>query len=118
MSSQDDYNHCIRRVDIADGETTTLAGSDTRGFLDGAGAVAKFNRPSGIAIDPSGGFALVAVRALPAPPPHRATPRIAFLAHAVGRTHSHRHAPRRAPPRRSSLRPLPPPVFAITGPEQ
>ena len=62
-ASQEHYNHRIRRVDIATGATTTLAGSGTRGFLDGAGGSAQFNYPIGIAIDPSGGYALVAVRA-------------------------------------------------------
>ena len=59
---QDRYNNRIRRVDIATGATTTLAGSGTRGFLDGAGDSAQFNLPSGFAIDPSGGYALVGVR--------------------------------------------------------
>ena len=75
----------IRRVDIATGATTTLAGSGSRGFLDGAGGSARFNGPVGIAIDPSGTFALVAVRR---PPPY---PRVApsrrrhtRLAHGVG----------------------------------
>jgi len=56
------YNHRIRRVDLATGATTTLAGSGTQGFLNGAGGSAQFKHPSGIAIDPSGGFALVADR--------------------------------------------------------
>ena len=56
-------NKRVRRVDIATGATTTLAGSGTQGFLDGAGGSARFNRPSGVAIDPSGGYALVVVRA-------------------------------------------------------
>ena len=63
MSSQGYYDHRIRRVDIATGATTTLAGSGTGGFLDGAGAIARFNYPKGIAIEPSGGYALVGVRA-------------------------------------------------------
>ena len=61
-ASQGFYDQRIRRVDIATGATTTLAGSGTWGFLDGAGASAKFNSPWGIAIDPSGTFALVGVR--------------------------------------------------------
>ena len=86
-ASQDTSNHRIRRVEIATGATTTLAGSGTQGYLDGAGGSARFNEPMAIAIDPSGTFALVAVRASPAPPPlHRATPRIASPAHAVGCT--------------------------------
>ena len=78
-------NNRIRRVDIATGATTTLAGSGTRGFLNGAGGIAQFDRPHGIAIDPSGTFALVAVRR---PPPHPRIPqsrrRHTRLAHGVG----------------------------------
>ena len=62
-ASQDHKNHRIRRVDIATGATTTLAGTGSAGFLDGAGAIARFNYPKGIAIEPSGGYALVGVRA-------------------------------------------------------
>ena len=61
-ASQDNGNHRIRRVDLATGATTTLTGSGSAGFLDGAGGSAQFNRPTGIAIDPSGGYALVGVR--------------------------------------------------------
>ena len=64
MSSQGQFDHRIRRVEIANGETTTLAGigyADGGGFLDGA--VARFNYPRGIAIEPSGEYALVGVRA-------------------------------------------------------
>ena len=70
-ASQDQNNNRIRRVDIATGATTTLAGSGSPGFRDGAGGSARFHYPIGIAIDPTGGFALVAVRR---PPPY---PRIA-----------------------------------------
>ena len=45
------------------GATTTLAGSGSAGFLDGAGGSARFNQPLGVAIDPTGTFTLVAVRA-------------------------------------------------------
>ena len=83
-ASQDRSNNRIRRVDIANGTTTTLAGSGTRGFLDGDGAIAKFHYPWGVAIDPSGTFALVAVRR---PPPYPRMPpsrrRHTRLAHGV-----------------------------------
>ena len=70
-ASQDKWNYRIRRVDIATGATTTLAGSGNQGFLDGVGGSAKFNNPDGIAIDPSGTFALVGVRR---PPPYPRIP--------------------------------------------
>jgi hypothetical protein len=41
----------------------SLAACGTAGFRDGAGASAQFNGPNDVAIAPSGGFALVAVRA-------------------------------------------------------
>ena len=46
---------------------TTLAGSASAGFDNGAGGSATFNGPAGVAIDLSGDFALVAVRR---PPPY------------------------------------------------
>ena len=61
-ASQGGRDHRIRRVDLATGATTTLAGTGSAGFLDGAGAIARFYHPRGIAIEPSGGYALVGVR--------------------------------------------------------
>jgi hypothetical protein len=47
----DDGNNEIRRIVIATGAVTTLAGSTTRGNADGTGAAASFNQPSGITTD-------------------------------------------------------------------
>lgn len=50
----DHGNHTIRRV-AADGTVTTLAGTaGSGGSADGRGAAARFNYPSGIAVDRSG----------------------------------------------------------------
>lgn len=49
----DTGNHRIRKIDVL-GNVTTIAGSGTAGFTDGAGTSAKFNSPCGIAIDASG----------------------------------------------------------------
>jgi len=50
----DHGNHRLRLVNVATGETTTLAGNGTPGFVDGALATAEFNKPQGIAIDSVG----------------------------------------------------------------
>ena len=57
-------NHCIRRIVISTGEVTTFAGNTTdtpgsdpttnAGFADGAAATARFDSPSGVAVDSSG----------------------------------------------------------------
>lgn len=46
-------NSCIRKITAA-GLVTTLAGNGTRGFADGADTNARFNNPTGIAVDGSG----------------------------------------------------------------
>lgn len=49
----DTDNHRIRRI-ATDGTVSTLAGDGTPGFQDGAGNQARFNSPSGVAIDNAG----------------------------------------------------------------
>jgi sugar lactone lactonase YvrE len=50
----DTGNNAIRQIVIASGEVTSLAGSWTAGFTNGAGISASFNIPSGITITPDG----------------------------------------------------------------
>lgn len=48
----DEYNRTVRKISIATGEVTTLAGSpDVFGGKDGVGAEARFNFPKGITND-------------------------------------------------------------------
>ncbi len=49
----DSSNHRIREI-TSGGVVSTLAGSGTAGFMDGAGNVAQFNSPVGVAVDVSG----------------------------------------------------------------
>jgi hypothetical protein len=46
----DSSNNAIRRVDLASGNTTTIAGGGAAfaGFMDGLGTAARFNRPLGV----------------------------------------------------------------------
>ena len=55
------WSHRVRRIEIATGAVTTLAGSSA-GYADGAGTSALFNGPYGVAISPDANFALVADR--------------------------------------------------------
>ena len=57
----DRENHNIRKITTADGAVTTLAGapaeveaSEKAGAVDGAGAAARFNQPSSLALDSAG----------------------------------------------------------------
>lgn len=54
----DTNSQLIRRINVSTAITTTLAGSYA-GYADGAGSLAQFNIPVGIAIDAPGVFALV-----------------------------------------------------------
>ena len=47
----DTANNKIRKIVIATGVVTTMAGTGAQGATDGAGTVAKFNSPSGITTD-------------------------------------------------------------------
>ncbi len=49
----DSFNHRIRKI-LPDGRVSTLAGRGVQGFEDGAGAVAQFRYPEGIAVDRAG----------------------------------------------------------------
>jgi sugar lactone lactonase YvrE len=48
----DYFNNRIRK--ISGGVVSTLAGDGTQSYLDGTGTAARFNFPSGVAVDSSG----------------------------------------------------------------
>ena len=50
----DFIDHNIRRVEVATGAVTTLAGSGKKGNADGVGDAAQFNEPHGLAVSPDG----------------------------------------------------------------
>ena len=56
-----DYgNHKIRRVEVASGVVTTIAGSGEEGDADGVGDAGQFNSPAGLAVSPDGSARFVA----------------------------------------------------------
>ena len=55
----DEVNHKIRRVEVATGAVTTVAGSGTAGSADGVGGTAQFGYPSGVAVSADGSTLLV-----------------------------------------------------------
>ena len=56
----DSRNHKIRRVEVATGTVTTLAGSGEDGDADAVGGAAQFTHPSGVTISPDGSALFVA----------------------------------------------------------
>ena len=54
----DTLNHKIRKIDVASGAVTTLAGSGVQGSADGTGAAATITKPWSITYSPDGFFAL------------------------------------------------------------
>jgi DNA-binding beta-propeller fold protein YncE len=56
----DTYNHRIRKIVIATGQVSTLAGSGSSGYADGTGVAAHFRDPYDVAVDSSGNFLYVA----------------------------------------------------------
>ena len=56
----DFIDHNIRRVEVATGAVTTLAGSGEKGNADGVGDAAQFNEPHGLAVSPDGSALFVA----------------------------------------------------------
>ena len=58
----DVFNSAIRLIDVVSNNVSTLAGNGIRGYVNGAGDMAEFFLPSGIALDPSNRNLLVVDR--------------------------------------------------------
>ena len=56
----DRNNQKIRRVEVATGAVTTIAGGGSMGSADGVGSAAQFANPCGVAISPDGSALFVA----------------------------------------------------------
>jgi sugar lactone lactonase YvrE len=50
----DTNNHRVRRIELATGRVSTLAGSGDAGLVDGPAGSAQFNQPIGLAVDADG----------------------------------------------------------------
>jgi hypothetical protein len=50
----DQSNHRIRKIVIANGVVTTVAGNGTQTFVNGSSTTASFNSPNGVALDGAG----------------------------------------------------------------
>lgn len=55
----DTGNHRIRKIDKSTSEVTTIAGSGSYGFADGAGTTARFAFPAAVAVTADGGIVYV-----------------------------------------------------------
>ncbi len=55
----DTLNHIIRKIDTATGIISTLAGSGSAGYAEGAGSAASFNTPSNICLNQAQGVLYV-----------------------------------------------------------
>jgi len=60
LAMSDDLHHVVRALDLGNGQITTLAGAwDVKGFVDGAGASARFSTPYGVVQRPDGKLVVV-----------------------------------------------------------
>ena len=50
----DEFNHCIRRINLDNKVVSTYAGSGKAGFVDGSGLNGRFLYPAGVAVDNNG----------------------------------------------------------------
>jgi sugar lactone lactonase YvrE len=50
----DEFNHCVRKIDLIAGTVSTFAGSGVAGYADGAAGSALFLYPTGVAVDSTG----------------------------------------------------------------
>ncbi|MCU1278290.1 MAG: hypothetical protein JWM53_1836 [bacterium] len=48
------YDHTVRKISLADGKSSVVAGSSATGYKDGIGSAALFNQPADIVLDGAG----------------------------------------------------------------